>query len=281
MEDIAVRRSQFRTLHQSGCFVIPNPWDRGSAIVLQSLGFPAIASSSAGFAFSRGLPDDANILSRDAVLEHLLELVAATTIPVNADYQSGYASDPDKLARSVKLCIGTGVAGLSIEDASGDLSPSSLGAPLFEIGIATERIRAARAAIDETGTGVVLTGRSECFLVGHEDPLRESIRRLEAYAEAGADVLFAPGLPNASAMRDVIKAVAPKPVNILIGKNMGLRVSDVAELGARRISVGAALARTAWTAFINAARAIAKDGDFSGFDGIMNTSEVSSWFEVR
>ena len=207
--------------------------------------------------------------------------VAATTIPVNADYQSGYASDPDKLARSVKLCIGTGVAGLSIEDASGDLSPSSLGAPLFEIGIATERIRAARAAIDETGTGVVLTGRSECFLVGHEDPLRESIRRLEAYAEAGADVLFAPGLPNASAMRDVIKAVAPKPVNILIGKNMGLRVSDVAELGARRISVGAALARTAWTAFINAARAIAKDGDFSGFDGIMNTSEVSSWFEVR
>jgi len=281
MDDIAVRRSQFRTLHQSGCFVIPNPWDRGSAIVLQSLGFPAIASSSAGFAFSRGLPDDANILSRDAVLEHLLELVAATTIPVNADYQSGYASDPDKLARSVKLCIGTGVAGLSIEDASGDLSPSSLGAPLFEIGIATERIRAARAAIDETGTGVVLTGRSECFLVGHEDPLRESIRRLEAYAEAGADVLFAPGLPNASAMRDVIKAVAPKPVNILIGKNMGLRVSDVAELGARRISVGAALARTAWTAFINAARAIAKDGDFSGFDGIMNTSEVSSWFEVR
>jgi 2-methylisocitrate lyase-like PEP mutase family enzyme len=276
MDDIAARRSQFRTLHQDGCFVIPNPWDRGSAIVLQSLGFPAIASSSAGLAFSRGLPDDPNVMSRDAVLEHLLELVAATTIPVNADYQSGYASDPEKLARSVKLCVGTGVAGLSIEDASGD--PEK---PLFDVEMAVERIRAARRAIDETGSGVLLTGRSECFLVGHHDPLRESIRRLEAYAEAGADVLFAPGLPDSSAIREVVKAVAPKPVNVLVGKNMGLRVRDVADLGARRISVGAALARTAWTAFMKAARAIADDGDFRGFDGIANTAEVSSWFEVK
>ncbi len=276
MDDIAARRSQFRALHRDGCFVIPNPWDRGSAIVLQSLGFPAIASSSAGFAFSRGLPDDPNVMSRDAVLDHLLELVAATTIPVNADYQSGYASDPEKLARSVKLCVGTGVAGLSIEDASGDP-----GAPLFELDVAVERMRAARQAIDETGSGVLLTGRSECFLTGHHDPLRESIRRLVAYAEAGADVLFAPGLPDQSAMRDIITAVAPKPVNILIGKNMGLRVSDIAELGARRVSVGAALARTAWTAFMKADRAIADEGDFRGFDGIAKTAEVSSWFEVK
>jgi 2-methylisocitrate lyase-like PEP mutase family enzyme len=276
MDDIAARRSQFRTLHESGCFVIPNPWDRGSAIVLQSLGFPAIASSSAGFAFSRGLPDDPNVVSRDAVLDHLLELVAATTIPVNADYQSGYASDLDKLGRSVKLCVGTGVAGLSIEDATGDP-----GAPLFDFEVAVDRVRAAKQAIDETGSGVVLTARSECFLTGHHDPLRESIRRLQAFAEAGADVLFAPGLPDRSAIREVIQAVAPKPVNVLVGKSMGISVSDIAELGARRISVGAALARTAWTAFMKAARGIAEDGSFAGFDGIANSAEVSSWFEVK
>ncbi len=274
MDDIAARRAQFRALHEDGCFVIPNPWDRGSAQVLQSLGFRALASSSAGFAFSRGLSDNPDVLSRDAVLDHVLELVAVTNIPINADYQSGYASDPEKLLRSVKLCVGTGVAGLSIEDASGD--PTK---PLFDIEHAVERIRAARRAIDETGTGVMLTGRAEAFLVGHDQPLKEAIRRLQAYAEAGADVLFAPGLPDRSAMLDVIRAVAPKPVNILIGKSMGLRVVDVAELGARRISVGSALARTAWMAFMKAARAIAEQGDFSGFEGIPSTDEVSRWFE--
>jgi 2-methylisocitrate lyase-like PEP mutase family enzyme len=276
MDDIATRRVRFRVLHESGCFVIPNPWDRGSAVLLESLGFPALASSSAGFAFSRGLPDDPRALSRDAVLDHLIELVATTSIPVSADYQSGYAADPEKLARSVKLCVGTGVAGLSIEDATGDP-----GRPLFELPDAVERMRAARRAIDETGSGVMLTGRAECFLVGHPDPLRESIRRLQAYAQAGADVLFAPGLPDQGAIRDVVAALAPKPVNVLIGKDMGLRVSDVAELGVRRISVGGALARAAWTGFMKAARAIAERGDFSGFDGVASTIEVSRWFEAR
>lgn len=273
MDDIAARRATFRTLHEEGCFVIPNPWDRGSARVLQNLGFAAIASSSAGLAFSRGLPDDATVLSRDVVLEHLIELVAATRIPVNADYQSGYGSDLDKLGRSVKLCVGTGVAGLSIEDATEEPS-----APLFSIEEATDRIRAARAAIDETRSGVLLTARAECFIVGSDDPLRESIRRLEAYAEAGADVLFAPLLPDRAAIAAVVKAVAPKPVNVLISKNIGLRVADLAELGVRRVSVGGALARTAWTAFMNAARAIKDKGEFERFDGIANTREVSSWF---
>jgi len=273
MEEIDARRARFRALHQEGCFVIPNPWDRGSALILERLGFPAIASSSAGLAFSRGLPDNAEVLTRDAVLEHLLELVAATHIPLNADFQSGYAADPERLARNVKLCIGTGVAGLSIEDASGD--PSK---PLYELEQAVERVRAARAAIDETNTGVLLTARAECFIVGHDDPLGESIRRLEAYAEAGADVLFAPLLPDRDAIRAAVAAVAPRPVNVLVSKNLGLRVQDIAELGVRRISVGGALARTAWTAFRSAARAIAEEGDFGGLDGIASTSEVSSWF---
>jgi len=275
-DNIATRRQQFRALHEEGCFVIPNPWDRGSAVVLQRLGFKAIASSSAGLAFSRGLPDDAAVLSRDVVLDHLIDLVAATRIPVTADYQAGYASDPDKLGRSVKLCIGTGAAGLSIEDASGD--PAR---PLFDLDVAVDRIRAARAAIDETETGVILTARAECFVVGAEDPLRESIRRLEAYADAGANVLFAPLLPDRAAIVAVVKAVAPKPVNVLVSKNLGLRVSDLAELGVRRVSVGGALARTAWTAFMKAARSIAEDGDFRDFDGLASTSEVSSWFEVQ
>lgn len=276
MDDLAARRARFRELHQEGCFVIPNPWDRGSAIVLERLGFPALASSSAGLAFSRGLPDDAAVLSRDVVLEHLLELVAATNVPLNADFQSGYAADPAALGRSVQLCVGTGVAGLSIEDASGD--PLR---PLFSLDQAVERIRAARGAIDASGADVLLTGRAECFLVGHDDPLRESIRRLQAYAEAGADVLYAPGLPDRDAIRDVVRALAPKPVNVLIGNNMGLRVPEVAELGARRISVGAALARAAWTAFRSAARAIGEEGDFRGFDGIASTAEVSGWFHVQ
>lgn len=274
MDDIATRRAAFRKLHEEGCFVIPNPWDRGSARVLQNLGFPAIASTSAGLAFSRGLPDDASVLSRDAVLEHLIELVAATGVPVNADYQSGYASELDALGRSVKLCVGTGVAGLSIEDASDD--PAK---PLFDLDVAVDRIRAARAAIDETKTGVLLTGRAECFIVGAADPLRESIRRLEAYADAGADVLYAPLLPDREAIAAVVKAVAPKPVNVLISKNIGLRVGDLADLGVRRVSVGGALARAAWTGFFKAARALAEEGSFAGLDGILTTREVSSWFE--
>jgi 2-methylisocitrate lyase-like PEP mutase family enzyme len=273
MTAVTTKAAVFRALHEKGCFVIPNPWDRGSARLLAQLGFPALATSSAAFAFSRGLPDTLTALSCDAVLEHVRDIVEGTDLPVSADFQAGFADDAEGVRRNVRRCIETGVAGLSIEDASGD--PAK---PLFELEHAIDRMRAARAAIDESGTGVVLTGRAECHLVGHPQPLQESIRRLVAYAEAGADVLFAPGLRDRDAMRAVIDAVAPKPVNILISGAFGLRVSDVAELGARRVSVGSALARVAWTSFLDAARDIAENGDFAGFEGIASTQSLSERF---
>jgi 2-methylisocitrate lyase-like PEP mutase family enzyme len=267
------RAFAFRALHESGCFVLPNPWDVGAARFLEGLGFRALASTSAGFAFTRGLPDNVAVLTRELVLAHLGELVAATRLPVNADFQNGYGKDARSVAESVKLCVATGVAGLSIEDATGD--PAR---PLFELNEAVERLRAARAAIDETKTGVVLTARAECFLVGHPDPLAESIRRLRAYVGAGADVLYAPGLRDRDAIRAVVAAVAPKPVNVLVPAAMGLSVADLAELGVRRISVGSALARVAWTAFTRAARVIAEKGEFSGFEGVLSTGDVSRFF---
>lgn len=273
MIDFADRRTAFRKLHASGCFVIPNPWDRGSAIYLAKLGFRALATTSAGFAFSRGLPDIASALPRDLVLEHIREMVLATDLPVNADFQSGYGDDAEGVADSVKRCVETGVAGLSIEDATGD--PER---PLYELPTAVERVRAARAAIDRSNSGVVLTARAECFLVKHPAPLEESIRRVTAYAEAGADVLYAPGLSERSAIRAVVEAVAPKPVNVLVSGHTGLRAQDLAELGVRRISVGSALARTAWTAFMRAARSIAEGSDFSGFEGLVSTRELSDLF---
>jgi 2-methylisocitrate lyase-like PEP mutase family enzyme len=266
----------FRKLHEAGCFAIPNPWDRGTAVVLERLGFQALASSSAGFAFSQGLPDQALALRRDAVLAHLADLVDATTVPLNADFQSGYGADPEGVAESVRRCVETGVAGLSIEDSTDD--PAH---PLFDLDVAVARLAAARRAVDASGTGVLLTARAECFLVGHADPLRESLRRLEAYAAAGADVLFAPGLPDRAAIEAVVRAVAPKPGNVLISRNIGLSVEDLGAIGVRRVSVGAALARAAWTAFARAARAIAERGDFSGLDGILTHGEVSGWFETR
>jgi len=253
--------------------VIPNPWDHGSAVHLAQLGFGALATTSAGLAFSHGLPDTMNALSRDRVLDHIREIVEATDLPVNADFQSGYSDDAEGVARNVQRCVATGVAGLSIEDSSGDAEQ-----PLYELDHAVDRIRAARAAIDELGADVVLTARAECHLVAHPQPLEESIRRLRAYADAGADVLFAPGLRDRSAIRAVIEAVAPKPVNVLVAANVGLRVSDLAELGARRVSVGSALARVAWTAFMRAARSIAEDGDFTAFEGIAGTGELSDMF---
>lgn len=273
MVDFTARRAAFRKLHEQGCFVIPNPWDRGSAKILAGLGFRALASSSAGFAFTRGLPDKVTSLRRDAVLDHLRDLVDATELPVNADYQAGFADDAAGVFENVRLCVETGVAGLSIEDASGDP-----GAPLFELSHAVDRIRAARAAIDETRADVLLTGRAECHLVGHPQPLEESIKRLRAYADAGADVLFAPGLRDESAMRAVIECVAPKPVNVLVAGHVGLRVADLAALGARRVSVGSALARVAWTSFMKAARSLADAGDFSGMGGIMSTHAMSALF---
>ncbi len=270
----SARRLAFRALHERGCFVIPNPWDPGTARYLGQLGFQALATTSAGFAFSRGLPDSSHAMPVDAVLGHIADIVSATDLPVNADFESGYADDPEGVAASVRRCVATGVAGLSIEDATGDRAR-----PLHDLPRAVERLAAARAAIDESGTGVLLTARAECFLVGHEDPLRESIRRLTAYAEAGADVLFAPGIYQRDDIRALTGAVAPKPVNVLVGRDIGLTVADLAELGVRRISVGSALARAAWTRFIEAAKDIAAEGRFTSLDGLTPFADLNAFFK--
>jgi 2-methylisocitrate lyase-like PEP mutase family enzyme len=273
MQDVSSRRAVFRTLHESGCFVIPNPWDAGTARALAQLGFPALASTSAGYGFSRGLPDSPTALGLDAVLDHLAELVAATDLPVNADFQSGYAADADGVATNVRRCAETGVAGLSIEDTTG-----AAGRPLFELEEAVEHVHAVRAALDSSSPDVLLTARAECFLVDHPDPLGESIRRLMAYAEAGADVLYAPGAREREDVLAIVEAVHPKPVNVLVGANTGLRVADLAELGVRRVSVGSALARAAWGAFLAASRAIAEEGDFAGLEGAVPFGELNAMF---
>ncbi len=272
--DFSARRVAFRTLHEHGCFVIPNPWDPGSARYLRQLGFQALATTSAGFAFSRGLPDSSRAMPVDAVLGHIADVVAAVDLPVNADFESGYADDPEGVAASVRRCVATGVAGLSIEDATGDRAR-----PLHDLPLAVERLAAARAAIDESGSGVLLTARAECFLVGHEDPLRESIRRLTAYAQAGADVLFAPGIYQRDDIRALTGALAPKPVNVLVGRNIGLTVADLAALGVRRVSVGSALARAAWTRFIEAAKDIAAEGRFTSLDGLTPFADLNGFFK--
>ena len=269
--DYSARRAAFRKLHESGCLVIPNPWDAGSARYLQHLGFKALATTSAGFAFSLGLPDAA--VSRDGMLRNIAEIVAAVDVPVNADFESGYAPDPEGVAANVRLCVDTGVAGLSIEDSTGDAAN-----PLFELPVAVERIRAARAAIDASASGVLLTARAECYLVNHPDPFRESLRRLHAYAEAGADVLYAPGLSDRGDIKAFVAELSPKPVNIIMSRNTGLTVADLADLGVRRISVGSSLSRAAWTGFIRAAETIAKEGSFSGFDGLVPYAELNSLF---
>ncbi|GAP65175.1 PEP phosphonomutase-like enzyme [Mizugakiibacter sediminis] len=267
---LAERRTAFRRLHERGCFVMPNAWDPGSARALQQLGFAAIASTSAGFAFSRGRADGA--VGVDEVLAHLRDLVAATPLPVNADFEDGHARDLDALAANVRRCVDTGVAGLSIEDASGDAAQ-----PLYPLEEAVARLRAARAAIDAAGGEVLLVARAECFLVGHPDPLAESLRRLTAYAEAGADCLFAPGLRTEAEIAAVVAAVAPKPVNVLVGSAAPFDVARLAALGVRRISVGGALARAAWTGFLHAARALA-EGRFDGFAGATPHAELNAMF---
>jgi 2-methylisocitrate lyase-like PEP mutase family enzyme len=270
--DFAMRREAFRRLHDAGCFVIPDPWDVGTARYLRSLGFPALATTSAGFAFSQGLPDGGWAVSRDQALRHIAEIVAATDLPVNADFENGYAHSPDDVAENVRRCMETGVAGLSIEDATGDAR-----APLYDLALAVERIQAARRAIDESKAGVLLTARAECFLTRHPDPLKESIRRLEAYTEAGADVLYAPGLRTRPEIEAVVAAVRPKPVNVLALGNR-LTVGDMAAMGVRRISVGSALARVAWTGFIRAAKEIAGSGSFGGFEGAVSYAELNEFF---
>jgi 2-methylisocitrate lyase-like PEP mutase family enzyme len=267
--------TRFRALHESGCFVLPNPWDVGTAVYLQRLGFESLATTSGGFAFSQGRAD--NEVSRDLVLTHIRDIVAAVSVPVNADFQGGYARDPEGVASNVALCVETGVAGLSIEDASGDQQ-----APLYEEKLAVERIVAARAAIDETGSGVVLTGRCEAWIVGQPEPNRSSLDRLVAYADAGADVLFAPGVREPADIKTIVKAVHPKPVNVLVsGPSPGISVATLADLGVRRVSVGSALARVAWGGFIRAARRLAESGSFDGFADAAPYPDLNRFFGDR
>src|SRR5438034_3226069 len=248
--------AKFRAMHESGCFVLPNPWDIGTAIYLERLGFKALATTSAGFAFSRGKSDGA--VPRDEMLAHIREIVKATALPVNADFLAGYADEPEDVAANVRLCLATGVAGLSIEDNTGRTD-----APLYEKELAVDRIRAARSVIDASETGAVLTGRCEARLVGDPDPLRTALERLAAYAEAGADCLYAPGVSAPDEIAQIVKTVAPKPVNILVsGFNHQLSFSQLTDLGVRRISVGSGLALAAWGAFLRAAQDIQTNGAF-------------------
>jgi 2-methylisocitrate lyase-like PEP mutase family enzyme len=273
MSTVDERRAAFARLHEAGCFVIPNPWDVGSARLLASLGFRALATTSAGHQFSRGQPDSVWGTSLEVVLAHVRELVAATDLPVNADFQSGHAHDPAGVAENVTACVATGVAGLSIEDATG--APGEL----YELDHAVERVRAARAAIDATGARVLLTARAESYLVGVPDPLPDALRRLTAYADAGADVLFAPGPRAAADLRAIVEAVAPRPVNALVSGDIGLSVAALADLGVRRVSVGSGLARVAWGAVMRAAKGLA-DGRFDGFQGAATFAELNALFGV-
>ena len=272
----SARRQVFRRLHESGCFVMPNPWDIGSARYLQHLGFPALATTSAGFAFSQGRPDSDAAVSLDMSLAHIAVIAATVDLPVNADFQSGYGVQPQEVASSVARCVATGVAGLSVEDSTG--VPSS---PLYELPLAVERIRAARQAIDRSGSGVLLTARAECYHVGHPDAFRESVRRLQAYAEAGADVLFAPGPHKPDEIKALVEAVGPKPFNLLVVRDTGLGVGDIAALGVRRISVGAALALAAWTGFVRAAQALRSEGSFAGFADLAPYADINEFFAAQ
>lgn len=267
---IAERRARFRKLHESGCFLIPNPWDVGSARFLQSLGFRALASTSSGSAFSHGLPDGG--MSLGEVLEYLRALVEACDVPINADFEDGHAGDEEELARNVELCIRTGVAGLSIEDSTGDAAQ-----PLYPFAEAVSRMRAARSAIDASTEDVLLVGRAECFLTGHEKPLDEAIRRLVAYAEAGADCLYAPGVRTRADIEAIVRAVSPKPVNVLVGWPSEFTLQQLGEMGVRRVSVGGALAASAWGGFMAAAKELA-EGRFDGFAKNASTREIDRFF---
>lgn len=257
----------FHRLHESGCFVIPNPWDVGSARALARLGFQALATTSAGFAWAEGRPDHGVTL--ELMLAHLREIADSVELPVNADFEGGFAVEPEDVAENVTMATMSGIAGLSIEDSSHDAAN-----PLFDFELAVERIRASRRAIDRTGTGVLLTGRSEGFLVGRPD-LDETIRRLTAYAEAGADCLYAPGIRSLDHVKAIVNAVAPKPVNVLVGGDFAT-VAQLRDLGVRRVSVGGALARTAWTGFLQAAREIADHGTFTAFGRTVSHTDLNA-----
>jgi 2-methylisocitrate lyase-like PEP mutase family enzyme len=266
----AEKRKAFRKLHEAGCFVIPNPWNVGSARYLQSLGFTALATTSSGYAHSQGYADGA--LASETVLAHFRELAAATDVPLNADFEDGLADDLDGLAENVTRCVATGVAGLSIED-----SPNQSATPLYPHDVAVARVKAARAAIDRAGGDVVFTARAEGFIRGVPD-LDDVIRRLQAYKDAGADCLYAPGIKTREQIEAVVKAVAPKPVNFLNSGAFGFTVADLAAMGVRRISVGGSLARVAMHAFIRVATEIARDGKFDGFAGLISNPELNKFF---
>ncbi len=268
----ADKRKTFRKLHESGCFVIPNPWNVGSARYLQGLGFKALATTSSGHAHSLGYADGAQ--SRDQVLAHFRELADASDVPLNADFENGFADGLDGVAENVTRCVETGVAGLSIEDL-----PNNGVLPLYDLDTAVARVKAARAAIDRTGGDVVFTARAENFIRGVND-LDDAIRRLKAYAAAGADCLYAPGIKTRAQIEAVVKAVAPKPVNFLNSGAFGFTVDDIAAMGARRISVGGSLARVAMHAFVRTATAIAKEGKFDGFDGLITNQELNKFFSA-
>jgi 2-methylisocitrate lyase-like PEP mutase family enzyme len=263
---ISSRCEVFRELHRSGCFVVPNPWDRGSARLLAGLGFQALATTSSGFAASRGRAD--HHVTLDETLAQLRSVADAVEIPINADFEGGFATTPAEVGANVLLAAETGIAGLSIEDSTGDTSN-----PLFDFKLATERIAAARRAIDESGTGILLTARSEGFIAGRPD-LAETIRRHTAYAEAGADCLFAPGIRTKADIAAIVNAVSPKPVNVLVGSDF-TTVAELRDLGVRRISVGGALARAAWTGFLEAAKEIAERGTFTGLSRALPFAEIN------
>ena len=271
MTTVAERRLAFRALHESGCFLLPNPWDVGSARYLAGLGCKALATTSSGAAWSLGRSDGAVPL--EATLDHIRAIVEATDLPVNADFMAGFAREPEGVAANIRRCIDTGVAGLSIEDSTGDGAE-----PLFDFPLAVERIAAARAAIDAAGGDVLLVARAECFLTGHADPLDEAIRRLIAFAEAGADCLYAPGAHTIAEISAIVEAVAPKPVNVLAAGPGSLTVGQIAALGVRRISVGGALARMAWAGVMRAAREIADTGSFAAFEDAAAGAELNRLF---
>jgi 2-methylisocitrate lyase-like PEP mutase family enzyme len=266
----ADKRRTFRTLHQTGCFVIPNPWNVGSARYLQGLGFKALATTSSGHAHSQGYADGAQ--SRDNVLAHYREMAAETDVPLNADFENGFAHDPDEVAANVGLCIATGVAGLSIEDFTGDEAN-----PLYDFDLTVRRVKAARAAIDKAGGEVVFTARTEGFIHGRTD-LDETIRRLKAFADAGADCLYSPGIKSREQIEATVKAVGGKAINFLNSGAFGFTVSDLAGMGVRRISVGGTLARVAMDAFIKSARQIAQEGRFDSFAGVISNPELNKFF---
>jgi methylisocitrate lyase len=269
MPDRDDRARVFRRLHGSGCFVIPNPWDVGSARVLASLGFPALATTSSGFAWSTGRRD--GHVPMEQAIAHFTAVASSVEVPVNADFHGGFAVAPEEVAANVALAVQTGIAGLSIEDSTGDASD-----PLFDFKLSVERVRAARRAIDQSGTQVLLTGRSEGFIVGRPD-LRETMRRLTAYAEAGAECLYAPGIHDMAEITAVVRAVAPRPVNVLVGSGF-TTVQALADAGVRRISVGGALARAAWGGFLEAAREIADRGTFSALGRAIPFAEIEALF---